>query len=155
MTQGDKNVVVRELMKVPGMTAMAAETLWMYGITSVEELKDKNPMILYEEMSKRKDIPPDQCTMLINALRIASHFSSMQDLENEAVMKELKKVPGMTDYAALGLAQVGIRKVKELKGKDPMGLYEDIFAKGDVPPMQSGLILSSIKLAVDYANQIY
>jgi hypothetical protein len=152
---GDKEVVIRELMNIPGMTYIAAESLWMYGVSSVEELKDKNPILLYEEMSKRKDIPPDQCTMLLNALRIGSHFASMQDVENEAVMKELKKVPGMTDYAAMGLAQIGIRKVKELKGKDPMKLYEDVFSHAEVPPLQSGLILSSIKLAVDYANQVY
>ena len=155
MTQTEKEAVLRELMKVPGMTSTAAETLWMYGIRSVNELKDRNPMILYEEMSKRKDIPPDQCTMLINALRLGSHFATMRDLENEAVMRELKKVPGMTDYAAMGLAQIGVRKVKELKGRDPMKLYEEIFSSGEVPPLQSGLILSSIKLAVDYANQVY
>jgi len=155
MTEQEKEAVIREFMNVPGMTSTAAESLYGYGIRSVVELKGKDPMKLYDDMSKKHDIPPDQCTLLLNALRLATRFSSREELEREAAFIELRKVPGMIDVAAEGLAIIGIKGPGDLKGKDPDALYEQMFARKDIPPDMCSLALNSIHLAVRWVNDNY
>jgi hypothetical protein len=155
MTEQEKKAIIEEFMRVPGMTSTAAESLYGYGIRSVQELKGKNPLSLYEDMSKRHDIPPDQCTMLLNALRLATHFSSREEMEQAAAYRELKKIPGMIDVAAEGLVTIGIKEPRDLKGRDPDELYEQVFAKRDIAPDICSLALSSIHLGVKWANDNY
>lgn len=72
----DKETVLNNLRKIPGMNELAAQALYIYGIQSVEELIGKNADEMYLDMSKRHDIPADTCSLLINALRITVKYAN-------------------------------------------------------------------------------
>lgn len=72
----DKETVLSNLRKIPGINELAAQALYIYGIQSVEELIGKNADEMYLEMSKRHDIPADTCSLLINALRISVKYAN-------------------------------------------------------------------------------
>ncbi len=50
------------------MTEKAGEGLYLLSITSGEELKDRDPVELYEELRNRDDFYAEPC--LLNTLRI-------------------------------------------------------------------------------------
>jgi hypothetical protein len=72
----DKETVLSNLRKIPGINELAAQALYIHGIQSVEELIGKNADEMYLEMSKRHDIPADTCSLLINALRISVKYAN-------------------------------------------------------------------------------
>jgi hypothetical protein len=71
----DKESVVGELKKIPGMNELTAQALYIYGIHSVDELIGKNADEVYLDMSKRHDVPADTCFLLLNGLRTAVKYA--------------------------------------------------------------------------------
>jgi hypothetical protein len=72
----DKESVMNELKKIPGMSELTAQALYIYGIHSVDELIGKNADEVYLEMSKRSDVPADTCFLLLNGLRTAVMYAN-------------------------------------------------------------------------------
>ena len=50
----------------------------------------------------------------------------MSPEDKDEVVRKLRKVPGMSEKAAEGLYVLGIRKPEDLKGKDPVAMYEEL-----------------------------
>lgn len=48
---------------------------------------------------------------------------SRQDLDKSKILKELQEIPGVGKSISLDLWNLGIRKVSDLKGKNPKILY--------------------------------
>ena len=46
--------------------------------------------------------------------------------DREATIKELRKIPGVSEKAAEGLYSLGIRSAADLKGRDPVAMYEEL-----------------------------
>jgi len=65
----DKAYVVRELRKLPGMTEKAAEALYFLGIHSVEDLRGRDPVALYEELRSTPGSYAEPC--LLPQLKVA------------------------------------------------------------------------------------
>jgi len=50
----------------------------------------------------------------------------MSSEDKDEVVRKLRKVPGVSEKAAEGLYVLGIRKPEDLKGKDPVAMYEEL-----------------------------
>lgn len=72
----DRDTVVTDLRKIPGMNELTAQALYIYGINSADELIGKNADEVYLEMSKRRDVPADTCFLLLNGLRTAVKYAN-------------------------------------------------------------------------------
>jgi len=71
--------------------------------------------------------------------------------EQDDVVRELHKIPGVSEKCALGLYLLGLRKQSDLKGRDPLELYAKLKERKDFyaePCMQNML-----KIAVAMANK--
>ena len=71
--------------------------------------------------------------------------------EQDDVIRELHKIPGVSEKCALGMYLLGIRKKDDLKGKDPVEMYAQLKERKDFfaePCMQNML-----KIAVAMANK--
>ena len=71
--------------------------------------------------------------------------------EQDDVIRELHKMPGVSEKCALGMYLLGIRKKDDLKGKDPVEMYAQLKERKDFfaePCMQNML-----KIAVAMANK--
>jgi hypothetical protein len=72
----DEKTVIGNLRKIPGMTELTAQALYIYGIHSADELIGKNADEVYIEMSKRHDVPADTCFLLLNGLRTSVAYAN-------------------------------------------------------------------------------
>jgi len=71
--------------------------------------------------------------------------------EQDDVIRELHKIPGVSEKCALGMYLLGIRKKEDLKGKDPSAMYAELRGRKDFyaePCMQNML-----KIAVAMADK--
>ena len=46
--------------------------------------------------------------------------------DRDSIIRELRAIPGVTEKAAEALFTLGIRSAKELEGKDPVAMYEEL-----------------------------
>ena len=46
---------IKELVKIPGVGKVIANGLWNIGVTSIEELKNKNPEIFMKKFARLKE----------------------------------------------------------------------------------------------------
>jgi hypothetical protein len=74
--KADKESTLNDLRKIPGVSELTVQALYIYGIHSVDELIGKNADEVYLEMSKRHDIPADTCFLLLNGLRTAVIYAN-------------------------------------------------------------------------------
>jgi len=72
----EKESVIAELRKAPGVSEKAAEGLYLLGIRSVRDLADKDPVDMYSKLKERKDFYAEPC--LLNAFKIAVKFTQMK-----------------------------------------------------------------------------
>ena len=71
--------------------------------------------------------------------------------EQDDVVRELHRIPGVSEKCALGMYLLGIRKQDDLKGQNPVELYAKLKERKDFyaePCMQNML-----KIAVAMANK--
>jgi len=66
-----------ELEQVPGVGKSIAHDLRQIGITSVDDLKGKDPEELYEKLCSFKASPVDRCMLYV--LRSAVYYASTSD----------------------------------------------------------------------------
>ncbi|MBA7590044.1 hypothetical protein ES708_32144 [subsurface metagenome] len=80
-------------MKIPGVGIVIANGLWNIGITSIEELKDKNPENLYEKVCVFKGEMTDKCVLYV--YRCAVYYASNDTRDSELLKwwnwKDLEK----------------------------------------------------------------
>ena len=69
----EKETVIAELHKLPGVSEKAAEGLYLLGIRSASDLAAQDPVDLYARLKDRKDFYAEPC--MLNAFKIAIKFS--------------------------------------------------------------------------------
>jgi len=70
----NKSVSIKELKKIPGVGDIIAEDLWNIGINSIEQLKNKNPELLYKKLGTFKNHKIDKCMLYV--FRCAVYYAS-------------------------------------------------------------------------------
>ena len=66
--------ILKDLMQIPGVGKSIAGDLINIGITSVEDLKDRDPQKLYDKSNKRAGVIQDRC--LLYVFRCAVYYAS-------------------------------------------------------------------------------
>ncbi len=72
----DRESVIAELHKLPGVSEKAAEGLYLLGIRSKKDLAGKDPVEMYTQLKERKDFFAEPC--MLNAFKIALKFSQTE-----------------------------------------------------------------------------
>ncbi len=80
----NRSIGIKELVKIPGVGKVIANGLWNIGITSIEELKDKNPEKLYEKVCAFKGERIDKCVLYV--YRCAVYYAS-NDIHDSELLK--------------------------------------------------------------------
>lgn len=79
-------LIIDELTQIPGVGKSIANDLLQIGITSVDDLRGKNPETLYDLSNKHCGVAQDRC--LLYVFRCAVYFASTPKAKQE---KELLK----------------------------------------------------------------
>ena len=74
LADSDEDVAIMEFRKITCVSEKAAEALWSLGIRSVEDLKGRDAIAMYEELRNRKGSYCEPC--MLNILRIATGYAS-------------------------------------------------------------------------------
>ena len=70
-----------ELQKIPGIGKSIAKDLRILGINQVNDLRNRNPEELYNELCKRMGKPVDRCMLYV--FRCAVYFASHTKHDSE------------------------------------------------------------------------
>ncbi len=70
-----------ELERIPGVGKSVAEDLHRIGVTSIRQLKRKNPERLYEKLCRFQASPVDRCVLYV--FRCAVYYASTRDPDPE------------------------------------------------------------------------
>jgi hypothetical protein len=70
----DKNKVLKEFQKIPGIGKACSLDLWNIGLRSISDLKGKNPMVLYDQLNTISGVRHDIC--MLYTFRCAVYFAS-------------------------------------------------------------------------------
>ncbi|HUV24615.1 MAG TPA: helix-hairpin-helix domain-containing protein [Methanomassiliicoccales archaeon] len=73
----EREAVIEELSKMPGVSEKTAEGLYLLGIQSLEDLKDRKGEDMYEQLRNRSDFFAEPC--MLNQLKIAVKTASMRE----------------------------------------------------------------------------
>jgi hypothetical protein len=65
---------IKELMQIPGVGRSLATDLWNVGITSIKDLKRKDPEVLYELSNRYAGTTQDRCVLYV--FRCAVYYAS-------------------------------------------------------------------------------
>jgi hypothetical protein len=68
-----KQESIKELMMIPGIGKSIANDLWKIGIKKINDLKDKNPEMLYDLSNHVAGVVQDRC--LLYTFRCAVYFA--------------------------------------------------------------------------------
>jgi hypothetical protein len=68
---------VKELMSIPGIGKSIANDLWNIGITSIEDLKGKDPEVLFDLSNRFARTVQDRC--LLYSFRCAVYFAETKE----------------------------------------------------------------------------
>lgn len=74
----------------------------------------------------------------------------MED-EKARVIKELTKIPTVSEKAAEGMFLLGVRSIQDLRGKDPVAMYEELRARSDF--FAEPCMVNMLKIAVSRAEK--
>ena len=70
--------------------------------------------------------------------------------EMENVVRELRKLPSVSEKAAEGMYLLGVRGPQDLVGKDPVAMYEELKSRKDF--FAEPCMLNMLKIAVKAAS---
>lgn len=76
-----KEVILNEFQKIPSIGKACALDLWNIGIRKTEDLKNKNPMHLYQQLNKFSGVQHDIC--MLYTFRCAVYFVTEKKHEKE------------------------------------------------------------------------
>ncbi|MDD3399034.1 MAG: helix-hairpin-helix domain-containing protein [Candidatus Methanomethylophilaceae archaeon] len=65
----DKDAIVAELAKLPSVSEKCALGMYLLGIRKPDDLKGKDPVLMYSQLKERKDFFAEPC--MLNMLKIA------------------------------------------------------------------------------------
>lgn len=74
MLKSAKQLALKELRQVPGISKGLSGDLWGLGIRSVRDLKDRNPEKLYQQFCVQKGTSVDRCVLYV--FRCAVYYCS-------------------------------------------------------------------------------
>ena len=84
MESTDKKNIINELMQIPGIGKSLANDLWLLGIRSIEDLKNKNPMQMYHRLCFITGNNQDKCVLYV--FRCAVYFANEKsNLDKEKI----------------------------------------------------------------------
>ncbi len=83
-TKTPKDLQIKELRQIPGVGASIAEDLINIGITSVNDLKNKNPEDLYNQSNKFAGVIQDRC--LLYVFRCAVYYATQTNHKKEKLL---------------------------------------------------------------------
>ncbi len=72
--QQHKRQSLKDFQRIPGVGPTIADDLWQLGLRCVDDLQDKNPEQLYEELCHLQQCHVDRCMLYV--LRCAVYFAS-------------------------------------------------------------------------------
>ena len=72
--QSYKQAVLKELRTIPGVGKQIALDLWNIGVRSVDELRNRNPDVLYFHICDYQGMQVDRCMLYV--LRCAVYYAS-------------------------------------------------------------------------------
>lgn len=81
MKAPDKKEVIKELKKIPGVGISIAEDLWNIGITTINDLKNKDPEVLYAQSNKYAGVVQDRC--LLYVFKCAVYFAETPEAKQD------------------------------------------------------------------------
>ncbi|MEL4304638.1 helix-hairpin-helix domain-containing protein [Methanococcoides sp. LMO-2] len=81
MNKSKREEVLRDLMQMPGFGRKSAEQLWDLGIRSISDLKDKDPELMYFELTELRGRHIDRCVLY--GFREAIYYASNRDHDPE------------------------------------------------------------------------
>jgi hypothetical protein len=58
---GEQEDVIKELMKLPSVSEKCCLGMYLLGIRKIDDLKDKDPDVMYEALTNRKDFYAEPC----------------------------------------------------------------------------------------------
>ncbi|HAP00507.1 MAG TPA: pathogenicity locus [Bacteroidetes bacterium] len=77
----EKKEILKELQVIPGVGKSIANDLYLLGIRSVSDLKNKSPEVMYDDMTKLTGSQHDIC--LLYVFRCAVYFSKTKNPEKK------------------------------------------------------------------------
>jgi hypothetical protein len=81
MQNSQKQQILRELRQIPGVGPSIAEDLWQLGMRSIQDLRDRNPQALYEQLCAQTGTQIDRCMLYV--LRCAVYYASHETHQPE------------------------------------------------------------------------
>lgn len=76
-----RTTALRELQQIPSIGKSLSMDLWRLGIKKISDLKDRNPMTLYEDLNKLTGTRQDPCVLY--TFRCAVYFASTKNPQKE------------------------------------------------------------------------
>ncbi|MFM9839921.1 MAG: helix-hairpin-helix domain-containing protein [Cyclobacteriaceae bacterium] len=67
-----KDITIKELRQIPGVGISIATDLWRIGITSIRDLKGKDPVILYDQSNQVAGCTQDRCLCMFSNARFTT-----------------------------------------------------------------------------------
>jgi len=77
----DKVQILKQFQNIPGIGKACALDLWNIGLRSVDDLRGKNPELLYEKLNRISGTRHDIC--MLYTFRCAVYFVSEKNHEKE------------------------------------------------------------------------
>jgi hypothetical protein len=77
----EKNPILKELMQIPGVGKSIAQDLVNIGITSIEQLKGKDPVAIYDASNNYAGQIQDRC--LLYVFRCAVYYAETPEQKRE------------------------------------------------------------------------
>lgn len=81
MSQLTKEEILKEFRKMPGIGKACSLDLWNIGLRGIEDLKGKNPSILYRKLNEVTGLTHDIC--MLYTFRCAVYFASETNHDKE------------------------------------------------------------------------
>lgn len=81
MSREDKKTVLKELQSIPSIGKACALDLWNIGIRNISDLKNKNPMALYNRLNSYSGIMHDIC--MLYTFRCVVYYATEKQYEKE------------------------------------------------------------------------
>lgn len=77
----DKQQVLKEFQKIPGIGKACANDLWNIGLRSITDLKNQNPAVLYDRLNRVSGVKHDIC--MLYTFRCAVYYATEKHHEKQ------------------------------------------------------------------------
>lgn len=77
----DKDGVIKDLRKIPGVGKSIAEDLWNMGYRSVSQLREENPRSMYDKLCMLQGTKVDMCMQYV--FRCAVYYATADEHDPE------------------------------------------------------------------------